>query len=122
MLELSFLQSRERVAFANQQLVSAVTVWIFGESEAAGGIRLWIAINEKRIELGGCERGRQIDGGRSFPDATLLIGNGDNSGHFVLGEPRELECRIEPNSVECNAGFECMHWRILFSLVKGSCR
>src|SRR5204862_7645303 len=79
-LKISFLQSRGRVTFANQNFVGAVAVRIFGETKAAGGVRLRIAIDQQRVQFSGRKRGCEVDGGRSFPDATLLVGNSDNAG------------------------------------------
>jgi hypothetical protein len=67
---------------------------------------LRIAIHQQRVQLGRGERSRQVDGSRSFPDATFLIGNGNNAGHISVfvenqrlegqhsAEAARLQCRI----------------------------
>ena len=62
-------------------MVGADALRILGEAQAAGGVRLRIAIDQQRVHFSGRERGRQVDGSRSLADATLLIGNSDYTSH-----------------------------------------
>ena len=70
-----------------------------------------IAVNEESVDF--CRRkGRgQVDGSRSFPDATLLVGYRDYASHLVFGESRDGR-RIMPFNFECNAQL-CAKRRIL---------
>ena len=81
MFQFSRLKRALAIAFANQHFVSAVTVGVLSQTEAAGSIRLRIAIHQQRVQFGGSERGREINGSRGFSDATLLIGDSNNAGH-----------------------------------------
>src|SRR5436309_14853332 len=56
---------------------------VFDQAEAAGRVRLRIAVNQRRIHFAGGEVGGQVDGSRSLPDATLLIGYGDDASHLI---------------------------------------
>jgi hypothetical protein len=65
-----------------------VNVWRVGlsvQTEAARGIGLWIQINDECPPFRHCEGSPQVDGGGGFSNPTLLVGNGNYSGHIRPG-------------------------------------
>jgi hypothetical protein len=55
------------------------------DSEPGRRIALWIAINDQN-GLAGCrEGGPEIDGGRRFSNAALLVGDGQDPSHPRYG-------------------------------------
>jgi len=66
---------------AHYHVVDADAVRVLYESQAAGRIRLRVAIYEESIDFGSCKRGGKVDGSRSLTDATLLIGDRDDASH-----------------------------------------
>src|ERR1700676_3176867 len=93
MLEFGLLQCGRSIAFSDQQFVSAISLGVFAKTDPAGRVRLRITIDKQRIQLSRGERSRKIYGSRSFPDATFLIGDSDNSCHLILGRTQRLERR-----------------------------
>jgi hypothetical protein len=53
------------------------------DSRSARGIALWVAIDQQRAPLCDRETCREIYRRRGLPDAALLIGNGNDSGHWI---------------------------------------
>ena len=51
-------------------------------ADAAGEVALGIDVDEQHALSGERQRGREVDGGRGFADAALLIGDGDDAGHI----------------------------------------
>ena len=49
--------------------------------DAAGEVALGVDIDKKDAAAGKRQRRGQVDGGRGFADAALLIGDGDDAGH-----------------------------------------
>ena len=74
----------------HQKMVGADTVRIFGETKAAGRIRLRIAVDQQCVHFSGCKRCSQVDGGRGLPDATLLVGNSDYASHSIVRRSRAI--------------------------------
>src|ERR1700692_1671458 len=62
-------------------MISRHALGIFDQPQAAGGIRLRIAINDESVDFGRRKGRSKVDGGRSFAHAALLIGNSDNASH-----------------------------------------
>src|SRR5271166_4686602 len=62
-------------------MVSRNTLWIFHQTQAAGGIRLRIAIDKQCVHFSRREGRGEVDGSRSLPHAALLIGNSDDASH-----------------------------------------
>ena len=51
------------------------------ETDPAGQVRLRVHVDEEdALLVGDGERGRQVDGGGGFTDATLLVGDGEDAG------------------------------------------
>ena len=67
---------------AHQDLVGAGAVGIAQEAEAAGGVGLGIAVDEEGWSLVRGKRGGEVDGGGRLADATLLVGDRDDSSHI----------------------------------------
>ena len=62
------------------------------ETEAAREVGLGVQVDEQHALFGHGERGSQVDGGRGFANATLLIGDGDDPGwHLWL---IDLKCTL----------------------------
>ena len=64
---------------AEQDVIEAGLVRIFGDAEAAGGVALRVGIDHQDAYVIGCQGGGEIDGGRGFPDAAFLVGNSEDS-------------------------------------------
>lgn len=64
-------------AFAEQWPVDAAALG-FLKTETAGGVGLGVDIDEEDAATLGGEAGREVDAGRGFTDAALLIGDGDD--------------------------------------------
>src|ERR1700748_3545310 len=88
-------------------MIRADPVGVLGEAQAAGGIRLRIAIDQQRVDLGGCERGSQIDGSRSLPHAALLIGNSDDTSHGIVRGSPESSAAYCRSHLQCNEELLC---------------
>jgi hypothetical protein len=67
------------VGIAEEDVVEAGFVWIFGDAKAAGGITLGVGIDHQNPDVIGCQRSGEIDGGCGFPDTALLVGNSEDS-------------------------------------------
>ena len=81
LLELGRLQRLFGGSSAHQKMIGADALGIFDQAQSARRVRLRVAINEQSIDLR-CREGRgQIDSGRSFPHAALLVGNRDDTSH-----------------------------------------
>src|SRR5271166_5558475 len=62
-------------------MVSRNTLWIFHQTQAAGGIRLRIAIDKQCVHFSRREGRGEVDGSRSLHHAALLVGNSDDASH-----------------------------------------
>src|ERR1700730_16672979 len=89
MVKRGRLQSARGIALADQHLVGAITLRILGQAESATGIRLRVAIHQERVQVGGSQRGAEIDGSRSLTDAALLISDSNDAGHLGFSEKPE---------------------------------
>ena len=67
------------VGVAEQDVVEAGLVRVFGDAEAAGGVALGVGIDHQDAYVIGRERSGEIDGGRGFPDAAFLVGDSEDS-------------------------------------------
>ena len=67
------------VGIAEEDVVEAGLVGIFGDAEAAGGVALGVGVDDEDPNVVGCQGSGEIDGGGGFPDAALLVGNGEDS-------------------------------------------
>ena len=66
-----------------EEVIRRGPVGIF--AEAGGGVRLWIEIDDQRVLACLGEAGCKVHGSRGLPDATLLVGKGeDGSGHMAM--------------------------------------
>ena len=65
----------------HQQVIRADAFRILHEAQAAGGVRLRVAIDEQSIHFGSRERRSQVDSGRGLAYAALLVGNSNNASH-----------------------------------------
>ena len=89
---------------AHQQMICRDALRVSGQAQSAGCIRLRIAVHKQGVDFGRRKRCGQIDGGRSFPDAALLVGYGNDASHLDFRESRDvrrigrsnvrLQCRI----------------------------
>jgi hypothetical protein len=81
-LELDRLNDRigER-GVADQDVVDGDVEFFLGESGAAGGIPLWVAVNQQCPLLGDGKARGEVDGGSGLADAALLVCDGDYAGH-----------------------------------------
>ena len=52
--------------------------------DAAGEVALRVDVDEQDALVGQRQRGGEVDGGGGLPDAALLIGDGDDSGHKLI--------------------------------------
>src|ERR1035441_3805258 len=64
---------------AEQDVVEAGFVGVFGDTEPAGGVALWVGVPHQDRYIVGCQGSGEVDGGRGFPDAALLVGNSEDS-------------------------------------------
>src|ERR1039457_3466113 len=67
------------VGVAQQDVVEAGFVGVLGDTETAGGIALWVGVHHQDPYVVGCQGSGEVDGGRGFPDAALLVGNSEDS-------------------------------------------
>src|SRR5947209_13475238 len=81
LLQLSWLYCLLCGRVVQQQMVGADPVGVTNKSQSAGGVGLWIAIDEQGPDLGGRKGGSQINGRCSFAHATFLISHRDNASH-----------------------------------------
>src|ERR1035441_10050803 len=68
-----------RVGVAKQDVVEAGFVGVFGDTGPAGGIALRVGVHHQDPYVVGCQGSGEVDGGRGFPDAALLVGNSEDS-------------------------------------------
>jgi len=85
---------------SHQEIVSADSFGVFGKAQATGGVRLRIGIKEQRVDFGGGNGRREINGSRSLAYAALLVGYRENASHSVFSESRELLRRIVASGFE----------------------
>ena len=52
---------------------------ILGQADSAGGVSLWIAVNQQDAPLCSREAGGEINGSCRLSDPSLLVGDRDNS-------------------------------------------
>jgi hypothetical protein len=60
-----------------------MTVIVALKAEAGGGVRLWVAVHQQRLETLECEAGGEVDGSGSFADSALLVHNTENLAHGI---------------------------------------
>ena len=65
----------------HQDIVNAVFQGMLVDTAAHGGIALWVEIHQQDALAHGGQRGRQVDAGRGFADAALLVSYRDNPSH-----------------------------------------
>ena len=68
------------------------------DAKAGAGIALRVEIDQQHAAAACRQRCREIDRGGGFPDATLLIGNGDNALGWRHGGMR-LRSRTLPSGL-----------------------
>src|SRR5581483_5588751 len=73
----------------HDEIVGAASIRIFGKAQSAGGVGLRITIDQQAIDFRRSKGRGQVDSGRSFPHAALLVGYRDYASHLVLGESRD---------------------------------
>ena len=64
-----------RRGVAQEDVVDAGPLAVFGDAEAGGGIALGVGIDDEDTEVIGGQGGGQVDGGRGFTDPAFLVGN-----------------------------------------------
>ena len=67
------------MGIAEEDVVEAGLVGIFGDAEAGGGVALGVGIDHQDAEVVGGQRSGEIDGGGGFPDAAFLVGDCEDS-------------------------------------------
>src|SRR3954466_11630278 len=87
-------------------MIRADALRILDEPQAAGGIRLRIAIDEERVDFSSRKGSGQVDGGRSLADATLLVGNSDYASHEIVRRSRALAAYFA-SQFNCNEEVLC---------------
>ena len=70
-----------RITPVDHHVIERRVEFAFAEPDTTGGVALGIGVDEQRALFRDGERRGEIDGRRGLPDAALLVGNGDNSGH-----------------------------------------
>jgi hypothetical protein len=75
---------------AEEDVVEAGVVGVFGDSKTCGGIALRVGIDDEDAEVIGGEGGSQIDGGCGFSDSAFLVGYGENSAQAAIVTWRRL--------------------------------
>ena len=66
-----------------ENLVDGGKTLRFLDSQTAGGVSLGIGIDQQDFDLARGKRGCEVDGGRGFPYAALLVGNSNDSAQVV---------------------------------------
>ncbi len=86
-LEFGGLESLLGGEFAHQDLVGVGAVGVAQEAEAAGSVGLGVAVDQEGWGLVRGERRGEVDGGGRLADSALLVGDRDDSSHWL---PRVL--------------------------------
>ena len=84
LFDLGWLHGLLKRGRAHQKMVGIDPIRILDQTQAAGCIRLRIAVHEQRVDFRRRKRRGQIDGSRGLAHATLLVGNCYNTSHFRL--------------------------------------
>ena len=71
-------------SIAQDDVVEAGAVGVFGDAEAGGGVALGVGVDDQDAEVIGGQGGGQIDGGGGFSDAALLVGDGKDSAQAAI--------------------------------------
>jgi hypothetical protein len=79
MFERGALDFVQQAPFAQQDAIRAGPFDFF-QAQPAGGVGLWIQIEEEHAFAQSREAGGKIDGGGRFPHAAFLVGDGDDFG------------------------------------------
>jgi hypothetical protein len=67
------------MGIAEEDVIEAGFVWVLGDTETAGGIALGVGIDHQDAYVVDSQGGGEVDGGRGFADAALLVGNCEDS-------------------------------------------
>lgn len=67
----------------HEDIVNGHDVLRFLDSETAGGVSLWVAVNQEDFDIARGKGCCEIYGGGGFPDPTFLVGNRDDSAQEV---------------------------------------
>jgi len=81
--EMADLGEQDHVAgsdVAEQEVIDRGAVVVAAEAEAAGGVGLWVDIDQQRGKAFEGQRGGQVDGGGGLADAAFLVDDGDDLG------------------------------------------
>ena len=70
---------------ADEQVIDGEPVVVASEAHAAGGVGLWVAVDEEGWEAFLGEGGSEIDSGGGLSDAALLVYDGDDFAGSGLG-------------------------------------
>src|SRR6516225_2649814 len=88
-------------------MVGAQAVGIASKAQAAGRVRLRIAIDEKRLDLGSCKGCGQVDGRGGLAYPAFLIGNGYDASHGIFLKRRAVFHNLAEGLRNRNAEILC---------------